>query len=1573
MHLFKQSKSDYSQEGKEALASPITAKDYQIDNTNSSNLLKNQALNASKKQKNGSSNLGAQKQSMFKTSQKSDESKGLSSLVKKSRKWDAIKDVYNAQKFKIMALKTLFKRMETYQKGSDKSQATQMKKRDLIYIDPDDTLYFIWKCITGIAMLYYPIMIPIRNCFELDNKDHIVYDYFLDGLFLIDIILNFITGRTEEGVKIQDVRSISKLYLKQEFIYDIIAVFPWQALEGRTNSFGFILLKLLRIRYRSRLIDFLRSFIFTIFGSGKNIQYALLTYNILIILSQVFICVHMLNCIWITLGKFNDGKTSWIQLVISEDDIIQNYIKNIYINGFYYIVTTISTVGFGDISCQTSYEMFFACLCMFFGIALFGYIQGGLVDAIKHSLLSGEIKQSNCENEFQTWLIQREQNIEYPLSSKKLKTMRECFQFQSKYEFSNTVLESEYFLDLPPLDQAKVFVFYFSELVTVYSTFFRNISDVSLTRQIIGALKPVYIPKDTIVQGYLCNSNGIYFIFKGQVIVQKVIEVNDRLELLSFRELSHGSFIGENFLLKKPSKFNYVVDQETDLYSFFISSEKIYQIFEDYPFVLQQLIKFAQFRNKFFKIEGEKVEQQNQIYKTTHLSRKSFFRKQTDKNFEKQMTQQIELNSIKEINNQNRDEENESEQQEDEKQNILIDNKMQLLYQFEKSSEDQKLKIFSEIQSENIIMSLFKQMSQFSQHFKHQRHSDIQNQKDHKKTSGYKSTANRQDMAQDIQQEKQFVDEKSPKLDSLQIQQSEIGRNNPIQQINQSDTNCYLVQTYFSMNGHQNQSHQNNQTLIKSQVSQNKSDNLGSLHQNLMIDDQNYIKSDKNSLQNQIRYDFKKTKQSQFKQNEKITNLFLNSRLKKSNSCSQLFSQKICKQIYRKTKSLTAFDYKILFINQTDIFKNKEIKSYLNKNNETDLQNQGVKHNINQVRHFEVKQKQKDNFLPENFERNYHNFKNNLINSSDTDLQEKQKDEILLTEQSLKSELIPKNTIESQQINKSIEQVELINLESRDDDSECDLEDLQIKKQHLSYFKIEKPIYSKKFLQNLNNQENHSMQIHNQNELESILQKQLTQDSPIDQINENENVVQQYNLQKNEFFQQNKLIEQELNKVNLCQNFSKSSSQINQLQVTQEQPSTQIEQLNSQQNLKSIQKSKNLLNISQINLLNQDCEKEQNLLLFRKTETLFQPSLRFNNHKESGEQFQTTTQNNSENNSVNSSVKNFKRNQTLDKNKQKKYQSDKKTASDNKKKIYQSQIQDIIKQAEIESMSYKSKNQSKKQQNENQQSKYQKSQYLQDNSMAKNQHIKSKSNFIKQINVVQNQNTLSPKSTKQNSPRQHKKNFDSVKHARKVSNEILTPLNQYQYKGGNKSFTVLLNQNKSQANNQEHLSNFKALIQIMNIVRNNKPNEKQQQSDHVFLQNDENINLYDQNVNFQLLSYVQTDMQDEESKYVENILDNSIDVPVEIIDPSFTIEEIDNIFPYLKSTVSRLDKRADDLFKNINDFKVFCLEKIQKIKAIKSLKSAKSAQKNINNEDQTYNKQEPQSQKVFQQVTLKLN
>lgn len=44
-------------------------------------------------------------------------------------------------------------------------------------------------------MIYYPIFIPLRNAFEEENINYYPIDIILDGIFLIDIILNFLTGR----------------------------------------------------------------------------------------------------------------------------------------------------------------------------------------------------------------------------------------------------------------------------------------------------------------------------------------------------------------------------------------------------------------------------------------------------------------------------------------------------------------------------------------------------------------------------------------------------------------------------------------------------------------------------------------------------------------------------------------------------------------------------------------------------------------------------------------------------------------------------------------------------------------------------------------------------------------------------------------------------------------------------------------------------------------------------------------------------------------------------------------------------------------------------------------------------------------------------------------------------------------------------------------------------------------------------------------------------------------------------------------------------------------------------------
>ena len=89
----------------------------------------------------------------------------------------------------------------------------------------------------------------------------------------------------------------------------------------------------------------------------------------------MFIATHITGCVWVYMAKLDDfGPGTWV----FEMDIDQSSMMRLYIWGMYWAISTISTVGFGDIHAYNSTEVIFSMFWMIFGVIFYSFTIGNL-------------------------------------------------------------------------------------------------------------------------------------------------------------------------------------------------------------------------------------------------------------------------------------------------------------------------------------------------------------------------------------------------------------------------------------------------------------------------------------------------------------------------------------------------------------------------------------------------------------------------------------------------------------------------------------------------------------------------------------------------------------------------------------------------------------------------------------------------------------------------------------------------------------------------------------------------------------------------------------------------------------------------------------------------------------------------------------------------------------------------------------------------------------------------------------------------------------------------------------------
>ena len=237
-------------------------------------------------------------------------------------------------------------------------------------------------------LAFMAFYIPYRVCLywedETESSSIFWFEFATNVAFAIDIVLNFVTAYKDQRTKeiITAPKLIAKKYLKGFFLVDLIATFPFGTILSNPNI-G-IATQLAKLGKLPKMIKFLRAIrllkLLRVYKLQQFISKLEVNCNIhhgisrlIKIVIMVMLVTHIVGCFWYLVGisggdDIIDG--GWMYRF----DFQSKSTEAKYVASLYWAFSTLTTVGYGDISARTPLEQGYSMLMMLLGVSWYAYV-----------------------------------------------------------------------------------------------------------------------------------------------------------------------------------------------------------------------------------------------------------------------------------------------------------------------------------------------------------------------------------------------------------------------------------------------------------------------------------------------------------------------------------------------------------------------------------------------------------------------------------------------------------------------------------------------------------------------------------------------------------------------------------------------------------------------------------------------------------------------------------------------------------------------------------------------------------------------------------------------------------------------------------------------------------------------------------------------------------------------------------------------------------------------------------------------------------------------------------------------
>ncbi|OMJ90960.1 hypothetical protein SteCoe_6628 [Stentor coeruleus] len=409
---------------------------------------------------------------------------------------------------------------------------------------PDDNIKAFWDTFLLIWIVYSVTVLPYH--IALDNTKNspfwIYLDTSIDIFFLIDMIIVSSTAYlTKDNIIINNRKQIFKNYLKTGFFIDLITLFPYQLIESTSYPEFYSLIRLSKALRAHKLA---KTFYSSFHLLGKVLNLSFTVEKLLLGLTVFVVFVHVLACIWIVAGVKSMKADNWI----SEYDINDPSIKSHYLSAVYFIITTIFSIGFGDIKPINDAEKAICIVIMAFGVFFFTYFISSInlilnLKTKKYSLLTHDLRVlQNIKNKYRvpTDLYKKiEKHLKY--SHNNIEKYHKSFALSLSSRISQQL------------------IFTMNKKLVEDNIFFSDKPD-NFIRDIVLHLKPVKLDFGEVVCTKGEVAQEVYFVTEGKV-AYFIMSVD-------YETIEAGDFFGDAELFHlEYREFNVKANEPSELFS----------------------------------------------------------------------------------------------------------------------------------------------------------------------------------------------------------------------------------------------------------------------------------------------------------------------------------------------------------------------------------------------------------------------------------------------------------------------------------------------------------------------------------------------------------------------------------------------------------------------------------------------------------------------------------------------------------------------------------------------------------------------------------------------------------------------------------------------------------------------------------------------------------------------------------------------------------------------------------------------------------------------------------------------